>query len=75
MFHASDEAETRTTFWTVFGLVSGVTYLLALAGLSGVATSRYDRRQFVQRVRHWVSRLQIPAYAKREQQEKDMFGA
>ena len=47
LFDAEDTSDTQRRFWTVLGSVSGVTYLIAAAGLGGIHQSK--------RFREWLA--------------------
>ncbi|KAL7936566.1 hypothetical protein V8C35DRAFT_236473 [Trichoderma chlorosporum] len=54
-FQSSDTASTRKTFWTVLGILSGLTYIIAAVGLFGANTSP-TRLNF-----EWLERLKPQA--------------
>ena len=58
----NDVPGTQRQFWIVFGVVSGVTYLLAIGMMSGV-----DR---VEKVKVWISRLQQSMGSSQEKDAK-----
>lgn len=68
-FQSSDNASTQKTFWTVLGILSGLTYIIAGIGLFGANTSVQTRLEWMKR-----SKSQVTGARKDSYEEKVGFG-
>lgn len=53
VFQSDTEGDTKRSFWTVLGALSGVTYLLAALGLFGSNLSAEERKAWKETTTLW----------------------